>query len=52
LLYDPQTAGGLLIAVNATDSDRLVHALKQAEIPAVQVGEALPQRKPLIEVAK
>jgi selenide,water dikinase len=52
LLYDPQTAGGLLIAVNATDSDRLVHALKQAEIAAVQVGEALPQRKPLIEVAK
>jgi selenide,water dikinase len=52
LLYDPQTAGGLLIAVDATDSDRLVHALNQAEIPALQVGEALPQRKPLIEVAK
>jgi selenide, water dikinase len=51
LLYDPQTAGGLLIAVDATDSDRLVHALKEAKVPAVKIGEALPSRKPLIEVA-
>jgi selenide,water dikinase len=52
LLYDPQTAGGLLVAVDATDSDRLVNALKQAEVPAVKIGEVLPSRKPLIEVAK
>ena len=51
LLYDPQTAGGLLIAVDATDSDRLVHAMKEAKVPAVKIGEALPSRKPLIEVA-
>jgi selenide,water dikinase len=52
LLYDPQTAGGLLIAVDATDSDRLVHAMKEAKVPAVKIGEVLPSRKPLIEVAK
>jgi len=50
LLFDPQTAGGLLIAVDANDSNRLLHALNQAEVPAVQIGEALPQRKPVIEV--
>lgn len=52
LLFDPQTAGGLLIAVDATDAGRLVRALNQAEVPAVQIGEAVPQRKPLIEVVK
>ena len=50
LLFDPQTAGGLLIAVDANDSNRLLHALNQAEVPAVQIGEVLPQRKPVIEV--
>ena len=50
LLYDPQTAGGLLIAVDAKDSDSLVHALNQSGVPAVRIGEAVPQRKPLIEV--
>jgi selenide, water dikinase len=52
LLYDPQTAGGLLIAVDANDSNKLLHALKQVEVPAVQIGEVLPQRKELIEVAE
>jgi len=52
LLYDPKTAGGLLIAVDANDSNKLLHALKQAEVPAVQIGEVLHQRKKLIEVAK
>ncbi len=52
LLYDPQTAGGLLIAVDSSDSEKLARALHQAGVPAVNIGEVLPQGKPLIYVAK
>jgi selenide,water dikinase len=51
LLYDPQTAGGLLIAVSAEDASPLTHALNSAGVPAVEIGEVLPQAKPLIRVA-
>ncbi len=50
LLFDPQTAGGLLISVSAQDSERLRTALRNAGIPAVEVGEVLPESKPLISV--
>ncbi|MGA9417033.1 MAG: AIR synthase-related protein, partial [Terriglobales bacterium] len=50
LLYDPQTAGGLLISVSAEDANALTHALQAAGIPAVEIGEVLPQTKPLIRV--
>jgi len=50
MLYDPQTAGGLLLAVAQPDSARLVDALKSAGVPAVEIGEAVPARKPLIEI--
>ena len=48
LLYDPQTAGGLLIATPQADS--LVEALTKAQVPAVQIGEILPNSKPRIQV--
>ena len=51
LLYDPQTAGGLLIAVAASDAERLLSQLKSAEIGAAEVGEVVPKQKPLIAVA-
>ena len=51
LLYDPQTAGGLLIAVSAEDASPLTLALNSAGVPAVEIGEVLPQAKPLIRVA-
>ncbi|MDU9003966.1 selenide, water dikinase SelD [Sedimentitalea todarodis] len=38
LLYDPQTAGGLLAAVAASEADDLVTALRAAGYPAVQIG--------------
>ncbi|MEO9782067.1 MAG: selenide, water dikinase SelD [Sedimentitalea sp.] len=38
LLYDPQTAGGLLAAVAATEADDLVTALRAAGYPAAQIG--------------
>lgn len=50
LLYDPQTAGGLLISVAENDAARLVRALNQVEVPAVQIGEVVARRKPVIEV--
>ena len=37
LLYDPQTAGGLLIAVKATDADALVSALHSAGVQQAQI---------------
>ncbi len=50
LLYDPQTAGGLLISVAAPDCNRLVAALIEAGITAVDIGEVLEKRSPLIAV--
>jgi selenide,water dikinase len=50
LLFDPQTAGGLLISVAAHDAEPLRTALRNAAVPAVEIGEVLPERKPLISV--
>jgi selenide, water dikinase len=50
LLFDPQTAGGLLIAVDAEHAPDLVRALENAGVPAYDIGEVLPPRKPLIAV--
>jgi selenide, water dikinase len=51
ILFDPQTAGGLLLAVARQDSAPMLAALKAAGVPAVEIGEALPQGKPLIQVS-
>jgi selenide,water dikinase len=48
ILYDPQTAGGLLICT--PDGEALTQALNQAGVPAVQIGEVLPESKPRIQV--
>jgi selenide,water dikinase len=50
LLFDPQTAGGLL--VSATDGRRLSEALNTAGIPAAQVGAVLPNSKPRIQITR
>jgi selenide, water dikinase len=49
ILFDPQTAGGLLIAT--PDGTHLVAALQKAGIPAVEIGNVLPDRKPHIIIA-
>ncbi len=51
ILFDPQTAGGLLIAVAPEHSPDLIRSLKAAGVPAVEIGEILPMSKPLIAVA-
>jgi selenide,water dikinase len=50
LLYDPQTAGGLLISVAENDARRLVEALHSAEVDASEIGEVLSRQTPLIRV--
>jgi selenide,water dikinase len=51
ILFDPQTAGGLLISVGLEDATKLTQALNTAGVPAVEIGEVLPSTKPLIAVA-
>ncbi len=48
LLFDPQTAGGLLIATG--ESQRLSEALRDAGVAAVEIGEVLPGTKPRIGI--
>jgi selenide, water dikinase len=50
LLYDPQTAGGLLLSVPSEIVKGLVAAMDVAGVPAVRIGEALPKSEKLIEV--
>jgi len=50
ILFDPQTAGGLLISVAAPDSNDLLHALNAADVAAVEVGEVTARTRPLILV--
>ena len=50
ILFDPQTAGGLLISVSSEDATALARALQAASVPAVEIGEVLPRTKPLIRV--
>ena len=49
LLFDPQTAGGLLIST--ANGDRLKRALNDAGVDAVKIGEVLPDGKPKIRVS-
>jgi len=51
ILFDPQTAGGLLISVAPDDATELTKTLNAAGVPAVEIGEVLPSTKPLIAVA-
>ena len=48
LLFDPQTSGGLLLAVAKDHAAALRAALEQRHIAAPQIGEAVAKRSPLI----
>jgi selenide, water dikinase len=52
LLYDPQTAGGLLISVAEADAARLLTELRNACVDAVEIGEVIAKTKPLIAVLR
>jgi len=42
LAYDPQTSGGLLIAVAGAEADRLADALERNGVAAARIGDAVP----------
>jgi selenide,water dikinase len=50
LLFDPQTAGGLLISIAANDCQKLVAELQRAGVPARRIGDVTEAQKPLIRV--
>jgi selenide,water dikinase len=50
LLFDPQTAGGLLIST--PDGTSLGKALRDAGVAAVEIGQVLPKGKPRIRVSR
>ncbi|MCW2285416.1 selenide,water dikinase [Rhodoblastus acidophilus] len=51
LLYDPQTAGGLLVSVGAADADALVADLRAEGIAAARIGEVTPRTHPILTIA-
>jgi len=51
LLFDPQTAGGLLISLANDATSDLKDALNKAGVPTVEIGEVLAGNKPLIQVS-
>jgi selenide, water dikinase len=50
LLFDPQTAGGLLISSPASEAQSLVQDLQSLGLPAAIIGSVVPAEKPLIRV--
>jgi selenide,water dikinase len=50
LLFDPQTAGGLLISISAHKADQFVRALQGRGGDATIVGGVLPRTHPLTTI--
>jgi selenide,water dikinase len=50
ILFDPQTAGGLLISIAAAQAGNLAEALRSAGVAAAEIGDVLPSTRPLISV--
>ncbi len=50
LLFDPQTAGGLLISIAEDDCQKLVCELQNAGVPAHRIGNVTESQKPLIRI--
>ena len=41
VLFDPQTSGGLLLAVHPEDADEMVARMREAGLPAAIVGKII-----------
>ena len=50
LLFDPQTAGGLLLSISANASTQYLRAVQNRGGAAIYVGEVLPRTDPLIMI--
>jgi len=51
LLFDPQTSGGLLVTIAPEAVDRAMASFNGHHVPARKIGEVIPKRSPLLEVA-
>ncbi|HEX7176750.1 MAG TPA: AIR synthase-related protein, partial [Pyrinomonadaceae bacterium] len=51
LLFDPQTAGGLLISIEETRAGALLEALRETYPDATSIGRVVARRARLIEVS-
>jgi selenide, water dikinase len=51
MLFDPQTAGGLLISVAPERAPELLRNLQAGGVPAVEIGEVLAKTRPLITIS-
>ncbi len=52
ILFDPQTAGGLLVSVPSSVAPELANSLRAAGVTVAEIGEVLRLTKPLIEVVR
>jgi selenide, water dikinase len=50
ILFDPQTAGGLLISASAKIASELLNAFTRTGVLAAEIGEVLSSSKPQIEI--
>jgi selenide,water dikinase len=50
LLFDPQTSGGLLIAVSPESADEAVSVLERHRVSARRIGKVVPKTNPLLSV--
>jgi len=51
ILFDPQTAGGLLVSVAPQAAADMLRALIRADVAAAEIGEVVPKTEHLITIA-
>jgi selenide, water dikinase len=50
LLFDPQTSGGLLVAISAEFADEALSALERHRVTARRIGKVIPKTNPLLSI--
>ena len=50
ILYDPQTAGGLLITVPQARAEELLHRLHDLGVPGAAIGAVVPRGEHMVRV--
>jgi len=50
LLYDPQTSGGLLVALAPEAVETALQAFEQHAVPVARIGRVLPKASPMLSV--
>jgi selenide, water dikinase len=50
LLFDPQTSGGLLVAIRSDAAEEALHAMKRHGVTGRRVGSVVSKRSPLLYV--